>query len=146
LHFEFELTQEVLSDAATLCERVYGLSLTIDRDVLREISEQAEGTLFQLNMSTLPNVAKVAGHVAFWIRKLKPIAHAPDSTHKMLTINEIVGILVGVGICQKYFDDQTRKGFRLPKRIMLDWVMSLRTHSHSPHSCAITFEFLASDS
>ena len=141
-HFNW---QEVLSDAATLCERVYQVRLTIDRDILREISEQAEGTLLQLNMSTLPNVAKVAGHVAFWIRKLKPVAHSPDSTHKMLTINEIVGILVGVGICQKYFDDKTRNVFRLPSRIMLDWAMSLRTRSHSPHSCAITFEFLASE-
>ncbi len=70
-HFDW---QAVLSDAATLCERAYGVSLTIDRDILREISEQAEGTLLQLNMSTLPNMAKVAGHVAFWIRKLKPIA------------------------------------------------------------------------
>lgn len=134
----------VMNEAAALCEHTYGVALEIDLDVIREISLKANETLSALNMNTLPNVAKVAGHVAFWIRKLKPISHARNSTNKLLTINEVTGILVGVGICNRYFDDRSRKHFRLPDRIMKDWASSLRNHSHSPHSCAIAFEFLAS--
>lgn len=132
-------------DAASLVERVCDLKLEIDADILKEISEQADGTLDQLNMNTMPNVAKVAGHVTFWIRKLKPVTHAKNSKNKLLTINEVIGILVGVGICQTYFDDKSKTGFSFPNRIMKDWAMSLRSHSHSPHSCAIAFEFLASE-
>jgi hypothetical protein len=135
----------VLGDVADLCEREYDVKLEIDRDVVREIGVQTEITLEALKMDTMPNVAKVAGHVAFWIRKLKPIIHASDSPHKLLTINEVVGILVGVGICRHYFDDHSRVPFNISKRVMQDWALSLRKHSHSPHSCAIAFEFLASE-
>lgn len=135
----------ILESACALVEKRNDIVLMIDVDVVAEISIRVAETLKQLNMSTLPNVAKVAGHVAFWIRKLKPLAHAPESRNKLLTANEVVGVLVGVGICQQYFDDTARSKFRMPDRIMRDWVSSLRNHSHSPHSCAIAFEFLASD-
>ena len=135
----------VLGEAAALCERVYGVSLDIDRDIVREISIKANDTLAALNMNTMPNVAKVAGHVAFWVRKLKPVSHSANSKNKLLTINEVIGILVGVGICSRYFDDHSKPLIRLPDRIMKDWASSLRNHSHSPHSCAISFEFLASE-
>jgi hypothetical protein len=135
----------VLNSAAALCERVYAIQLDIDRDIVREITLRANDTLDALNMSSMPNVAKIAGHVAFWIRKLKPITHSQDSQNKLLTINEVIGILVGIGICQRYFDSQVRRPFKLPHRVMKDWAVSLRNHSHSPHSCAIAFEFLANE-
>lgn len=109
------------------------------------MSIKANDTLSALNMSTMPNVAKVAGHVVFWIRKLKPVSHSAGSVNKLLTINEVIGILVGVSICQHYFDDHSKAQIRFSDRIMKDWASSLRNHSHSPHSCAISFEFLASD-
>lgn len=135
----------ILHNACALVEKRQDITLCIDTDILNEIALKVEETLHALQMNTMPNVAKVAGHVAFWIRKLKPIYHAPASTGKLLTINEVVGILVGVGICQQYFDDHSRAALRLPARVMKDWAASLRNHSHSPHSCAIAFEFLASD-
>ncbi len=137
--------QKVLTDATDVCERRFGLFLVIDADIVGEIAVQANSSLAALNMNTMPNVAKVAGHVAFWIRKLKPVFHGEGSANKLLTINEVVGILVGVGICRRYFDEKAKKNFTLPDRIMKDWSMSLRNHSHSPHSCAISFEFLASE-
>lgn len=140
-HFNWD---SVLIEAASMCERAYEIKLEIDRDVIREINMKANDTLEALNMSTLPNVAKVAGHVAFWIRKLKPVSHSLNNDNKLLTINEVIGILVGVGICRFYFADHSREHFVLSHRIVMDWATSLRNHSHSPHSCAISFEFLAS--
>lgn len=137
--------EAILMDAANLCEKEFDVSIEIDRDIVREITTYASNTLSSLNMATMPNIAKVAGHFAFWIRKLKPIRHSVHSKNKLLTINEVIGITVGVAICQRYFDDTTKQSFRLPRRIMMDWAMSMRFHSHSPHSCAITFEFLASE-
>jgi hypothetical protein len=134
---------QVLFDATTLCERSNDVKLCIDRDIVKEISEKANASLAALNMQTIPNVAKVAGHVAFWIRKLKPIYHAADTPNKLLTCNEVIGILVGIGICQRYFDDHSKQGIHLSSRVAKDWAASLRTHSHSPHSCAIAFEFFA---
>ncbi|MFA7241989.1 MAG: hypothetical protein WC091_17890 [Sulfuricellaceae bacterium] len=55
----------VLNEAASLCERIHNVSLDIDRDVVREIGIKTDDTLSALNMNTMPNVAKVAGHVAF---------------------------------------------------------------------------------
>lgn len=141
-HIDWEA---VLFEAAKLCEDMYAVHLDIDKDVLKEIGVQTEESLLALNMTSLPNVAKVAGHAAFWIRKLKPITHAPESQHRLLTINECIAVIVGIGICRNYLDDHSKYHFNLPVRVMEDWIMSLRKHSHSPHSCAITFEFLASE-
>ena len=137
--------EAALHDGCALAEHSLNLSLTIDRDIVREIAAEAEKTLAGLQMTSSPNVAKIAGHVAFWIRKLKPIAHAADSPHRFLAVNELVGILVGMGICRSYFDDTRKETVELPKRVMNDWIASLRHHSHSPHSCALMFELLASE-
>ena len=63
---------------------------------------------------------------------------------KLLVINELVAILVGAGICARYFDDTSSEHIVLQPRILFDWASSFRLNSHSPHSCAIAFEMLSS--
>ncbi len=125
-------------------ESHYGLKLFIDATTIREVGERAGLSLESLNMDSVPNVAKVAGHVAFWIRKLKPVSFAPDSPNHLTVVNELVSLLVGVAICRTYFDDRSKGSFDIPPRILFDWVGSMRFNSHSPQSTAISFELMAS--
>ena len=134
----------VLHEIAANLESRFELDLLIDSDVVAEIGDQLDRTLQALPLATRPNIAKVAGHVAFWIRKLKPISHSANTQKKLLVINELVAILVGAGICARYFDDTSSEHIVLPPRILFDWASSFRLNSHSPHSCAIAFEMLSS--
>lgn len=136
--------EAVLNYAAAILEKNYSINLDIDIDIVREIKVNIEKSLSALEMDgSVPNVAKVAGHVVYWIRKLKPITHAQDSSHKLLTANESAAIVVGMSICRQYITSSFN--FNPPKRVMFDWAVSLRKHNHSPHSCAITFELLVSE-
>ncbi len=135
----------ILGEIAEALEKRFGLAIVIDSDIVEEIKCQLNRTLEKLSLDTKPNVAKVAGHVAFWIRKLKPISHSADTPHKLLLINELVAILVGSSICCRYFDDSSSVAVKLPVRILFDWASSFNLNSHSPHSCSIAFEMLASE-
>ena len=135
--------KNVLFEIAGELEPRFMLKLNIDSDVVEEMEHHLRRTLSHLSLGTRPNVAKIAGHVSFWIRKLKPISFSEDSPNKLLVINELVAVLVGGGICARYFDDTSKSSFVLSKRLLYDWSSSLRFNSHSPHSCAITFEMLA---
>lgn len=126
-------------------ERRWECTFAIDREILIEVADKTQATLAGLNDTSVPNVAKVAGHVSFWIRKLKPISYAAQSpaTGKFLAINEYVGLMVGLGICHEYLDDSRKAFFQdPPSRILRDWVVSFRVNSHSPHSTQIAFELL----
>lgn len=133
-----------LCRAVDQLEKKFGVSLCLDSDLVKEIGSHLKRTVEEIPMDSKPNVAKIAGHAAFWIRKLKPIHHDDSQQevveHKLLNVNELAAILVGAGICQMNF----REDFRLPNRIFFDWASSLRINSHSPASCAIAFELLAS--
>lgn len=117
------------------------LSLVIDSDIVREIREQARKTLASFGKDK-PNLAKIAGSVAFWIRQLKPISHDDDCENKFLAINELVALETGLAICALYarFDIN-----RVSKRVLLDWATSLRLNAHSPHGIVMAFEILVSD-
>lgn len=131
-----------LERAVTQLEQKFDVALCLDSDIVAEIGNHLIRTVKSIPMNTDPNVAKIAGHVAFWIRKLKPIQSDQTSTadKKLLFANELAALLVGASICCKNF-----KGtFHFPNRIFYDWASSLRINSHSPNSCAIAFELLAS--
>ena len=121
----------------------YDLDLMVDVVVLEEVGAMAKSTLDSLNMDSTPNVAKTAGHVSFWIRKLKPISHAEKSNSHFTAINELAGLLVGLAICTRYFDDTVKENITMNNRILFDWVNSMRLNSHSPSSTSISFEMLA---
>jgi hypothetical protein len=59
--------------------------LVVDSDILHEIDCQARQTVATYRKSD-PNPAKIAGHISFWIRKLKPIAFSPHSTAMIFEI------------------------------------------------------------
>ena len=130
-----------LQRAVEHLEKKFDVLLALDSDVVAELTSHLQRTVDQIPMDTDPNVAKIAGHVAFWIRKLKPIGHedSAEVKHRLLNVNELAALLVGAAICRKNF----KANLRLPNRIFFDWASSLRVNSHSPSSCAIAFELLA---
>lgn len=133
---------KVLLNIVEWAEENYQLTLFIDAEVVEEISIRVRKSAADLNIAK-PNVAKIAGLVTFWIRKLKPIWHHPESNKKILTINEKIAFLVGLSICRKYSDDTSRIApYPYNDRIFSDWIASLRYNSHSPHSSMISFELI----
>jgi hypothetical protein len=117
-------------------------SLTIDKEIVQEIEIMAQKSLDSFNQK-IPNVAKIASVISFWIRKLKPIGYDNiNIINKVLHINEIIGLMVGLSICTKYIDEFKSLNVKLSSRVFNDWVSSLRINSHSPHSSAIAFELL----
>lgn len=137
--------EKVLLHSADWAEARYDLKLVCDQAIVAEVDRMAVKSLDSLNMASMPNLAKVAGYVSFWIRKLKPVFHAEDTPNHYLAINELLGLMVGLALCRRYMDDFTDQTFCLPsRRIFMDWVNSLRFHSHSPHSSTLSFELLVS--
>jgi len=62
--------------------------------------------------------------------------------NKVLHINEIIGLMVGLSVCSGYIENFKYSKVKLSSRVFNDWVSSLRINSHSPHSSAIAFELL----
>lgn len=131
----------VISAACCYVENREGVGLDIDTDLLAELEIYANKSLRGYNIEN-PNAAKVAGHVCFWVRRVKPVLHKPDTIRKFLAVNEEVALLVGLAICQNYFDDARAESFKISPKILKDWVSSLRYNSHSPHALAIAFELI----
>ena len=120
-------------------------TLLLDRDIVREIAERAKETVGSYNKDR-PNIPKIAGHIAFWIRKLKPVSFSPDTTEKFLAANELVSLYVALAFCDQYHRRRSEHHraiiYRLSPRVILDWATTMRFHSHSPHSTAMIFEIL----
>ncbi len=89
---------QVLLREAAIVEKRLGVLLVIDRVTIDEIDEMSEKTLSGFNQNK-PSVAKVAGNLVFWIKKLKPISRAGDSENDYRLINELVAVLVGWLVC-----------------------------------------------
>lgn len=130
----------VLQREAGIVEKVLDVELNIDRVTIDEIDEMAEKTLAGFNQDK-PSVAKVAGNLVFWIKKLKPLNRHPDSDNDYRLANELVAILVGVGICNVHFGG-TPNEVKMTARTLNDFAASLRYHSYSPNSVAMIFESL----
>ncbi|MDR1684966.1 MAG: hypothetical protein LBR82_00735 [Desulfovibrio sp.] len=123
------------------------ISICVENFILDEISERIEASLTNLHIER-PNVAKIAGIVAFWVRKLKPFFYDPVETAtggKLTTLNEMIAVQSGLTICKTYKDDWSKENFHLSDRLLFDWLHSLRFHSHSPHSSLFAFELLTTD-
>ncbi|MDR0379752.1 MAG: hypothetical protein LBI62_07415 [Candidatus Accumulibacter sp.] len=133
----------VFREVANRVEKKLRLSICIESVVVEEIERRVDRTLQNYDQ---PNAAKIAGVVAFWIRKLKPMTISPESKRAFSMINEYVSILIGMSICSRYFDDFTKTDaegvVRINSRILKDLMYSFRYHSHSPHSSVILFEAL----
>lgn len=136
---------DILQKEATSIERDFNVRIVIDKAVCLEIGRLVSDNLAATGLSR-PNVAKIAGQAAFWIRKLKPLHLEADSPNYLLTLNELAALRIGLAICNTHKDDNSKaEVITLPPRIFRDWVNSFRYHSHSPHSSMISFELLMCD-
>lgn len=134
----------LLLDEAAAIEGDFGVKIAVEKAICFEIGRIVKDNLAATGL-VHPNVAKIAGQVAFWIRKLKPLHIAADSPNFLLTVNELAALRIGLAICNTHKDDNSKAhAVSLPPRIFRDWVNSFRYHSHSPHSCMISFELLMS--
>jgi hypothetical protein len=139
---------KVLKRVATNISTEYRLNIIVEEYILKEIQERIKATLEDLRMDA-PNVAKIAGVVAFWVRKLKPFSYAyckAAEGEKFYALNELVAIETVFAVCSQYNDDYTNPERFMPsERLLKDWIHSLRFHSHSPHSLIFIFELLTTN-
>ncbi|WP_165176928.1 hypothetical protein [Desulfovibrio sp. ZJ369] len=137
--------QPILKDVAEKISTTYSVELILDEAIVLEAEQRIKESLDNLGFDR-PNVAKVAGQVAFWLRKLKPLSIAPSSKNYFRLVNELAALRIGLAICNCYKDDCSKdKEVQLHSRILRDWVTSFRYHSHSPHSSMTSFELLMCD-
>lgn len=125
-------------------EREFNVKLKVDTDALMELGAIAAKTTGRYEIAH-PNPAKVAGHVVFWFRRIKPLSYADDTPAKCFAVNELAALWLGLAICNTHRGDESKAVLRLPPRIAKDWMASLRYNSHSPHALAMAFELFASD-
>lgn len=131
----------LLFAACTESERRKTISLEVDPDIVGDIEARAAESLNQYRISR-PNAAKVAGHVCYWLCRLKPVRNVTGAPSRFLAINEEVALYVGLAICDEYFDDVRAESVSIDPSILKDWVTSLRYNTHSPYALAIAFELL----
>jgi len=138
------LIEVAAEDEKLFAARGAKLVICIQRSITEEVGRRIERSI-EMDGIERGNAAKIAGVTAFWIRKLKPLYVEPsaESSKTYAFINELVSIQVGVAICNRYFSDSGLKGIRVNRRVLKDWLTSLRYHSHSPQSAMIAFELLA---
>lgn len=139
--------ETVLTNIAVDVSIEFCLDILVENYILQEVEDRISSSLAVMNIER-PNVAKIAGVVAFWVRKLKPFCYAPDQaarSNKLSPLNELIGVQAGLAICRLYKDDFSCEEFHLPKRLLTDWLHSLRFHSHSPHSALFSFELLTTE-
>lgn len=127
-------------------KKKYNMTIVVDERIALETGRLVNDHINGIGLIQ-PNAAKIAGQVAFWLRKLKPLYPSESSQSFLLTLNELAALYVGLAICNRYRDDSSKDHVvRTPPRIMRDWVNSFRYHSHSPHSSMISFElFMCAD-
>ncbi|MDI9407887.1 MAG: hypothetical protein QM523_01410 [Candidatus Pacebacteria bacterium] len=129
----------------------------IDADLVNEISDCLYRTLAGYDDL---NPAKTAGHVCFWVRRLKPLHQESTSAKRMKALNEFIAIDLALLICIQRIliynktDLTSTKGIQfakttveqiLPYPIRKDLAISMRHYSHSPHGLAMIFEILFRD-
>ncbi len=136
--------REILTWLLIWFERGNDCELIVDREILNEVQKHTRMSLGNYGLPR-PNIAKIAGVFSFWFRKLKPLHYSLDSNTRYTAVNEYLGLMVGLALCEKYKADLGNSEFKIaaiPKRLVLDWVNSLRVHSHSPNSTTMSFELI----
>ena len=138
--------KKIITDEAAYAEEHFSILVEIDEAIVLEAERMICDDIASIGLIR-PNVAKIAGLVAFWIRKLKPLRVAANSPNRLLTLNEFVALRIGLAICNAYHDDNSKPHkIYLPPRVLNDWIKSFRYHAHSPHTSMIAFELVACDS
>jgi len=119
--------------------------VVIEESIVREIATRVNQDADRYRWK-MPNAPKMAGLVAFWICKLKPFYKYYESKTTFRYINEVVGLRVGLAICQEYMKTDKGQPVRLHMdgRVLSNWIASSRYYCHSLHSSIIAFEILVS--
>lgn len=153
----------LVSPAVDRFEKLYGWTILVDSKVLEECGDKALETLGKLSGIPKPNALKMAGHLAFWIRKLKPFSlynrdeqidllaslgvaspasllpPGPSPTgFSALMVNELIAISVACGFVETYHSPKVSLTASAP--FINDLAVGLRYHSYSPSSLAILLE------
>lgn len=95
-----------------------------------------------------PSDYRIAGYLAFWIRKLKPFSLSSyDINIKKryelgLLINEYIAIQIGLYML--YIDD-SRQNKKLSPKLLLRTMKTMRYRSLSPHTMSLMYEFFFED-
>jgi len=115
--------------------------VVIEEGIVREIANRVNQDTDRYRWK-MPSAPKMAGLVAFWICKLKPFYKYHESKTTFRYINEVVGLRVGLAICQEYTKTDKGQPVRLcmDGRVLSDWIASSRYYYHSLHSSIIAFE------
>lgn len=132
----------LLLAVASRIEKKHHVRIAVDKAILFDVGRTVRSSLEALGL-TKPNVAKIAGQVAFWLCRLKPLQIANDSPNTLLTVNELAALYVGLALCATYKDDNAKpQPVAIPPRLFRDWVHSFRYHDHSPQASMLAFELL----
>jgi hypothetical protein len=138
---------KILNHVTTKLEQLFKIQLYIEANIVTDIRNQLANLQLPSSSDLKAKIAKVAGHITFWIRKLKPVNFLPAAhanQNNFLTVNELAAILVGAGVIEHYkkIYPKNNLSFTLPGPILSDWAYSYRYNVHSPDSCALAFEML----
>jgi hypothetical protein len=153
-----------LDKARREAEQQLSCSILHDRQISQEALIHAGRSFGSIPGIDNPNHFKIAGHLAFWIRKLKPfrifrlstvVAHLekrglshpfpeamlkqenPDNPNALF-VNEIIAVNAAFGfICA------TGTLLRPKPELVQDLIVSLRYNSFSPHAVRIILEGMA---
>ena len=131
----------ILMREAGIIESTLQLNLVIVEPIVDELEEIAKKTLSTFNQ-TKPSATKIAGNVAFWIKKLKPVHSEQNSPNEYLLVNELLAVMVGIGLCNLPTINPPAN-VTISEPTINDLIRSLRYHSHSPNSLAMFFEALS---
>jgi hypothetical protein len=91
-----------------------------------------------------PSDYRIAGYLAFWIRKLKPFSLSPHDLIKQkryklqLIINELVAIQLGLFML---YSSEERNDKKLSSSLLYRTITSMRYRSLSPHTMSLMYEF-----
>ena len=131
--------EHIIFVTASELEKKRGLKLDFDDAIIRDVVECAADSLAGYGLAQ-PNAAKIAGHMCYWLCRLRPVRCLPKGDFNRL-VNEELALKACLGMCASYV---TPKGTKISvdHEIMVDWVASLRNDIDSPNALAISFELL----
>ena len=122
-------------------QKCRGLLLEVDPAIVRDVIACAVDSLAGYVLKE-PNAAKIAGHMCYWICRLRPVRNLPGRKFYRL-INEDVALQACLGVCDNYIARKQGRTISVDHPILLDWVTSLRSDIDSPNALAISFELLS---
>jgi hypothetical protein len=141
-----EMLKDIQDNQIPAISKKFKLDIDIDEanlaDCLKMWEREIETAKKVHNVG--PSDYRIAGYLAFWIRKLKPFRLSTyeiniNKNYEMgLIINELVAIQLGFYIL---YVDEKRRNKQLSGNLLKRTIKSMRYRSLSPHTMALMYEF-----